>query len=229
MQPIVVFSGSGLSAGAGLATFRGADGLWRQHDPLTLATPQAWQTNTQLVTEFYNERRALAWKAQPTAAHRAIARLESRYPVQIITQNVDDLHERAGSSAVIHLHGVLDRVRSTADASNKRWMHGEAVDLNERAADGGQWRPDVVWFGESVLGFSEAEVAMAAADKVLVVGTSLTVQPAASLLTLAADKATKVIINAEPVPVHSGFELILGNADECLPDLVEQWLSAEQR
>lgn len=229
MQRLVVFSGSGLSAGAGLATFRGPDGLWRQRDPLTLATPEAWQANAQLVTEFYNERRALAWKAQPTAAHRAIASLEAQYQVQIITQNVDDLHERASSSAVIHLHGVLDRVRSTADANNKRWMHGEAVDLNERAADGGQWRPDVVWFGESVLGFSEAEAAMAAADKILVVGTSLTVQPAASLLTLAADKATKVIINAEPVPVHSGFELILGNADQRLPDLVKQWLSAQQR
>jgi len=229
MQRIVVFSGSGLSAGAGLATFRGPDGLWRKRDPLTLATPEAWQADAQLVTEFYNERRAQAWLAQPTAAHRAIASLESRYQVQIITQNVDDLHERAGSSQVIHLHGVLDRVRSTVDANNKRWMHGEVVDLNERTSDGGQWRPDVVWFGESVLGFSEAESAMAAADKVLVVGTSLTVQPAASLLTLAADNATKVIINAEPVPLHSGFELMLGTADERLPDLVEQWLGAEQR
>ena len=225
MQRLVVFSGSGLSAGAGLATFRGADGLWRHHDPFSLATPEAWQTDAQLVTDFYNERRAQAWNAKPTAAHHALASLEAQYQVQIITQNVDDLHERAGSTQIIHLHGVLDRVRSTTDASNKRWLQGQPVDLTERAPDGGLWRPDVVWFGESVLGFSEAESAMAAADTVLVVGTSLTVQPAASLLTLAADNATKVIINAEPVPVHAGFELILGKADDCLPQLVQQWLS----
>ncbi|PTY36862.1 hypothetical protein BGP77_06140 [Saccharospirillum sp. MSK14-1] len=225
MSRITVFSGSGLSAGAGLATFRGPNGLWRQRDPMTLATPEAWRADPQLVTEFYNERRALAWNAQPTEAHLALARLETRFDVQIITQNVDDLHERAGSSKVTHLHGVLDRVRSTQDASHKRWMRGQPVDLDEQAPDGGQWRPDVVWFGEPVLGFTEAETAMAAADKVLVVGTSLTVQPAASLLTLAADKATKVIINADPVTLNAGFELIVGQADDCLPPLVTQWLS----
>lgn len=112
VRRITVFSGSGLSAGAGLATFRGANGLWRQRDPLTLATPDAWQADAPLVTEFYNERRARAWQAQPTAAHRALARLESHFDVQIITQNVDDLHQRAGSHRVIHLHGVLDRVQT---------------------------------------------------------------------------------------------------------------------
>lgn len=225
MQRIAVFSGSGLSAGAGLATFRGPDGLWRQRDPLTLATPEAWQADPQLVTDFYNERRALAYAAQPSAAHQALARLEQAYEVRIVTQNVDDLHERAGSSKVWHLHGVLDRVRSTISPEITRWMKGAPVSLKDTAPDGGQWRPDVVWFGEMVHYFDEAQAAMAAADRVLVVGTSLTVQPAASLLSLASDDATKVIINAEPVPLSHGFELIIGEADTEVPALVERWLT----
>lgn len=225
MERVVIFSGSGLSAAAGLATFRGPDGLWRKRDPFSLATPEAWQADTQLVTDFYNERRALAWAAQPTAAHRALAQLETRYQVQIITQNVDDLHERAGSTSLLHLHGVLDRVRSTRNPQLTRWMKGQPVDLSERAADGGLWRPDVVWFGEAVVAFEQAESAMAAADKVLVIGTSLAVQPAASLLWLAADAAEKKVVNAEAIEVSKGFELIVGQADDWVPTIVNQWLN----
>lgn len=224
MERILIFSGSGLSAGAGLATFRGPGGLWRERDPFSLATPEAWRSDPHLVTDFYNERRAQAHGVEPTAAHRALARLGNRFETTVVTQNVDDLHERAGSHRVLHLHGVIDRVRSTRDATLTRWMDGGPVSLDETAPDGGIWRPDVVWFGEMVHQLDAAIEAVAAADRVLVVGTSLTVQPAASLLAYAAEGADKCIVNAEPVPTEPGFELILGEADAIVPDLVADWL-----
>lgn len=224
MQKLCVISGSGLSASAGLSTFRGPDGLWRNHDPMTLATPEAWDRDRGLVTEFYNERRALAWQADPTAAHWALARLEDRFETTIVTQNVDSLHERAGSSRVLHLHGELDWVRDTADASNRKALEGAAVDPYEPTAKGGYWRPNVVWFGEGIHHYDDALNAVATADRVIVVGTSLTVQPAASMMLYASENAEKVVVNAEPLTLPDGFRFIQSPADEALPTLAEQWL-----
>ena len=225
MPKLCIISGSGLSASAGLSTFRGPDGLWRNHDPMTLATPEAWQRDRHLVTEFYNDRRAKAWQAEPTAAHRTIARLEEGFETSVVTQNVDSLHERAGSSRVLHLHGELDWVRDTADPSHRKDLRGAAVDPDEKTVNGGYWRPNVVWFGENIHHYDEALEAVASADRLIVVGTSLTVQPAASMILYAADDAEKVVVNAEPLDLPEAFRFVQAPADEALPALAEQWLN----
>jgi NAD-dependent deacetylase len=222
---IVVLSGSGLSAESGLPTFRDAAGLWRQHSWQELASPEGWRRNPELVLEFYNERRAKAWAARPNAAHRAIAELEQKFHVVVVTQNVDALHERAGSALVLHVHGELAWARGTG-ASRKRLQINDApIALGDRCEEGTQLRPDIVWFGEETQFMEEARQALALAHKVLVVGTSLTVYPAAGLVEYAREDAECVVNALDLDEVPPGFEFRQGKATEIVPQLVAGWIS----
>lgn len=225
-QKIVVISGSGISAESGLPTFRDANGLWRNCDWRELASPEGWRKHPELVLEFYNERRAKAAEAQPNAAHRVLAELESHYDVVIVTQNVDDLHERAGSTQVIHLHGELAWARGTSPRRLRRDMGAAPIRIGDLCEDGTQLRPDIVWFGESVPLLEVAAEHVAEADKVLVVGTSLTVYPAASLVDFAPRDAEKALCALEIERLPQGYELLRGPATEHVPPLVRRWLRA---
>ena len=182
MKKIVVFTGAGVSADSGLATFRDADGLWAEYRIEDVCTPEALARNRALVVEFYNRRRREMLDAGPNAGHRAIAALEERFEVEVITQNVDDLHERAGSTRVLHLHGELTCLRSERDAELIVPLDGWEQPLDARAPDGALLRPHIVFFGEAVPMFDRAARIAAEADIMVVVGTSLAVYPAASLV-----------------------------------------------
>ena len=183
MPHLVVLTGAGVSAESGIRTFRDTNGLWEEHRVEDVATPEAFARNPQLVLDFYNQRRAQARQVQPNAAHQALAGFEQApgWTVSIITQNVDDLHERAGSSHVLHLHGSLSQMRSVKNETVIFDCPGD-IALGDLAADGGQLRPHIVWFGEMVPAIEEAADIVATADALLIVGTSLQVYPAAGLL-----------------------------------------------
>ena len=221
---IVVLTGAGMSAPSGLATFRDSNGLWANHRVEDVATPEAWERNPALVLEFYNQRRAQACAAQPNAGHRALAELERRYDVVIVTQNVDNLHERAGSTRVIHLHGELTKVRSTADESLVQDIGAAPIRLGDRCPLGSQWRPHIVWFGEDVPLIETAAEEFRDAAKVLVVGTSLQVYPAAGLVDHAPAEAEKVHVDLHTAHCPFGFRALPGSADQILPPLVQSWL-----
>ena len=225
-EKVVVLSGSGLSAESGLATFRDAAGLWRQYSWMDLASPEGWRKQPKLVLEFYNERRAKAWTAEPNAAHRAIAGLEKDFDVSVITQNVDNLHERAGSTRVLHLHGELVFARGTGPRRMRRRIDGAAVELGQKCEEGTQLRPDIVWFGEEAQHMDEAREQVENADKVLVVGTSLSVYPAASLVEYTQPGAEKVLNSIEMDEVPAGFEFLPGRATEIVPRVTSRWSAA---
>lgn len=182
MKKIVVFTGAGVSADSGLATFRDADGLWANYRIEDVCTPEALARNRVLVIEFYNLRRKELLKTKPNAAHYAIAELEQWFDVEVVTQNVDNLHERAGSSRVTHLHGELMKLRSQSNPSLIQPIEGWEQKLDDRAEDGSLLRPHIVFFGESVPMFDRATQIAAEADIMVVVGTSLAVYPAAMLV-----------------------------------------------
>ena len=198
-QHIVVLSGAGMSAESGLSTFRDKDGLWKQYDWKRLASAAGFYEDPEAVLEFYNMRRKRLLEIEPNHAHRLIAELEKWHDVTIITQNVDNLHERAGSSNVIHLHGELAKVTSSDDRNNPDCIKELPLDIpiriGDKAADGSQLRPYIVWFGEFVSDFEKAVKIVREADIFLVIGTSLTVQPAASLVRYAHSEVPKFIIN----------------------------------
>ena len=226
MKRVVVISGAGISAESGLATFRGADGLWRGYRPEEVASPEAWRRDPGLVLDFYNERRRAVREAVPNAAHLALVELERGHDVRIVTQNVDDLHERAGSSRVLHLHGEIRKARSTQDSS--RVMHlGEGdIRLGDRCELGSQLRPHIVWFGESVPAMDEAAELVRQADVLLVVGTSLVVYPAAGLVFEARRSARRIVVNPE-IPgmvVGAGFEAVAKPATVGVPEVVAELL-----
>lgn len=179
---VVVFSGAGVSAESGLRTFRDSDGLWEEYRLEDVATPDAWQRDPAKVLHFYDLRRAQVLAAQPNAGHLAIAGLEQHFQVEVITQNIDDLHERAGSTRVLHLHGEVLKARSTADPSLVTAINGPSLRLGDHCALGSQLRPHIVWFGEEVPMMSAAADLVAQADILIVVGTSLQVYPAAGLV-----------------------------------------------
>lgn len=182
MKKIVVFTGAGMSADSGLATFRDADGLWANHRIEEVCTPEALARNRALVVRFYNERRREMLAAEPNAGHRAIAALERDFAVEVVTQNVDNLHERAGSTRVTHLHGELTKLRSERNPDLIVPLDGWEQRLDAVAPDGALLRPHIVFFGEAVPMFEQAAEIAAAADAMVVVGTSLAVYPAASLV-----------------------------------------------
>jgi NAD-dependent deacetylase len=222
---IVVLSGSGLSAESGLPTFRDSAGLWNKYSWVELASPEGWARQPEVVLSFYNERRAKAWKAEPNAAHLAIARLETAYDVVVVTQNVDALHERAGSKHVLHVHGELAYARGTGRSRRRYKIDDAPIELGQTCEDGTQLRPDIVWFGEETQHMDEARGHVAAADKVLVVGTSLTVYPAAGLVDSARPDAERVLVCLEMDGIPRGYEYLNGKATEVVPPLVSRWLA----
>lgn len=191
---IVVLSGAGISAESGLKTFRDSDGLWMGYDVYEVASPQGWQKNPQLVLDFYNARRKDVAAAIPNAAHTGLAELENDFNVTIITQNIDDLHERAGSTNVLHLHGEIFKMRSVANENIFFEIRGDIM-LGDNAADGHQLRPHIVWFGEAVPMMEKAAAIVQDCDYFVVVGTSLQVYPAASLLYYTPTYLPKFIID----------------------------------
>ncbi len=184
-KKLVVLSGAGMSQESGLKTFRDMGGLWEQYDVTEVATPEAWQRDPALVLRFYNERRKQLFKAEPNAGHFGIAELEQWFDVEVITQNVDNLHERAGSSHVLHLHGELMKARSTIDPFLIYELDHWALDLGDHCEKGSQLRPHIVWFGEAVPEIPKAIGIVETADILLVIGTSLAVYPAAGLVNYA--------------------------------------------
>ncbi len=219
----VVISGAGISADSGIPTFRGTDGLWQGHRVEEVATPEAFAHNPQLVHNFYNQRRRDLKKVTPNPGHRALVQLESGYDVQIITQNVDNLHERAGSSAVLHLHGELTKVRSCND-ENYILDWDDDLGVEDYAPDGAPLRPHIVWFGEAVPAFEEALQMVSRADIVIVAGTSLQVYPAASLLDYAPSFAKCFLVDPQPAVTNRKVEVIAKKAKDGIPQLVEQLL-----
>jgi len=200
---IVVLTGAGISAESGLKTFRDSDGLWNGYDVYEVASPQGWANNPKLVLDFYNDRRRDVAAAKPNAAHIGLAELEKDFEVTIITQNIDDLHERAGSTIVIHLHGQIFSMRSENDESNIYPITGD-IKVGDTAEDGSQLRPHIVWFGEAVPMMETAVNVMNDCDYFVVVGTSLQVYPAASLLQYAPPYLPKFIIDKK-IPEVSSF------------------------
>ncbi|PRY60203.1 NAD-dependent deacetylase [Vreelandella songnenensis] len=222
---LVVFTGSGISAESGIKTFRASDGLWEDHPVEEVATPEGFQRNPERVLAFYNQRREQIRKAKPNAAHRALASLEQAgFKVTIITQNIDDLHERAGSSEVIHLHGEILNARSSVDERMRYPLPKGGIALGDTCDKGSQLRPDVVWFGESVPLFDEACALAAQADFLLVVGTSLAVMPAASLLSYIDYDTPCALIDPDAEALSPpGVAAIKATAGEGVPALVAQW------
>lgn len=223
-EKIVVFTGAGVSAESGLKTFRDSGGLWHEHRIEDVATPAAWRADPATVLGFYNERRDEMRKARPNPAHEAIARLEEAFDVVVVTQNIDDLHERAGSTRVLHVHGEIDKSRSTVDPVLIYELAGAHIALGDLCERGSQLRPDVVWFGEEVRFMDESQRHIERAAKVLVVGTSLTVYPAAALLEDAADTAEKYVISPDAQTCPYGYRLLRGTAATVVPHVVSCWL-----
>lgn len=197
MKHIVVLTGAGMSAESGINTFRDADGLWEGHDVMEVATPQGFVSNPELVLNFYNQRRRQLFEVEPNSAHIDLANLENNYSVTIITQNVDDLHERAGSSNVIHLHGELFKARSTYDEFDVMDWKKDLV-LGDLCKKGYQLRPHIVWFGEAVPMIEKAIEICKVADKLLIIGTSMQVYPAASLMHYVPENTKTFYIDPKP-------------------------------
>lgn len=182
MKKLVVLTGAGMSQESGLMTFRDMGGLWEQYDVTEVASPIAWENDQELVLRFYNERRKQLLEVEPNAGHTGLAEFENYFNVEIITQNVDDLHERAGSSNILHLHGELRKARSTTDPSLINEIDGWELKTGDLCAKGSQLRPHIVWFGESVPAIEDAVAIVQDADIFVIIGTSLNVYPAASLI-----------------------------------------------
>ena len=203
-KKLVVLSGAGISAESGLKTFRDSDGLWEGYDVTEVATPRGWRKNPQLVLDFYNMRRRDVAKALPNAAHIGLAELEKEFDVTIITQNIDDLHERGGSTKVLHLHGEIFKMRSERDEQLIYEIRGD-INLGDKAEDGAQLRPNIVWFEEAVPMIEEAIPVCYGADIFVVVGTSLVVYPAAGLINYVPATSPKFIIDKQ-VPFTQNFQ-----------------------
>ena len=228
MKKCVVLTGAGISAESGLQTFRDSGGLWEGYRVEDVCTPEAFARSPQTVIDFYNARRRAAAAAEPNAAHFALADLERAYDVQIITQNVDDLHERAGSGKVLHLHGELNTLRSTVDENEILPWQGDQT-LADRDSRGRPLRPHIVWFGEAVPLIEEAVRLVEAADIVIVFGTSLKVYPAASLLHYARFGVPVYLIDPKPNADVSGVEILAQTAVRGVPALVAELLRTAER
>lgn len=221
MKHIVVLTGAGMSAESGLKTFRDADGLWEGHDVMEVASPEGFATNPELVLEFYNQRRRQLLKVKPNQAHFDLVALETNYKVTIVTQNVDDLHERAGSTNVIHLHGELFKVRSTYDEFDVQNWKTDLV-LGDNCSKGYQLRPDIVWFGEAVPMIDKAMSICKTADILLIIGTSMQVYPAASLMHYVADSTKIFYIDPKPaMESNHQVTVIAKNATHGIKDFIK--------
>ena len=200
-KKLVVLTGAGISAQSGIKTFRDADGLWEGHNVNDVATPEGWRKNPKLVLDFYNKRRQQLKEVQPNLGHQILSELENDFEVQIITQNVDNLHEKAGSSNVLHLHGELLKVSSTI---NRNYILDWEIDLNIGDVDdkGNQLRPHIVWFGEEVPALEQAVAIIEKADILIIIGTSLQVYPAAGLMNFAKPSIPVYYIDPKPAQIY---------------------------
>ena len=222
-QKLVILSGAGISQESGLKTFRDMGGIWDTYQVEEVASPDAWKRNPELVLRFYNERRKAFWEALPNAAHITLASLEERFDVEIITQNVDDLHEQAGNKKVLHLHGELRKARSTADPSIIYTLQSPELNLGDLCELGSQLRPHIVWFGEPVPNIVKAQKIMEKADILVVIGTSLVVYPAAGLVHFAPEGIPVFVIDpGSPSVTRPGVVYIQKKASEGVNDLVEK-------
>jgi NAD-dependent deacetylase len=228
MKPkLVVLSGAGISAESGIKTFRDSGGLWEGYDIRDVASPDGWQKDPRLVLDFYNQRRRQARECQPNDAHLILARLEEHFDITIITQNVDDLHEKAGSSKVIHLHGELSKAQSTVDSKLTYTLDHWEIKMGDRCEKGSQLRPFIVWFGESVPKMKEAIQLTRQADIFLVIGTSLQVYPAAGLLddVPAGAKIFLIDLHSPSVGLRNDLNFIQNTATEGMRTLENLLLS----
>ena len=225
MQRIVVLTGSGISAESGLKTFRGSGGLWEGHDVMEVASPQGFARDPELVLRFYNERRRQLKDVQPNAGHLALVELEKHFHVDIVTQNVDDLHERAGSSNILHLHGELKKCRSVEDEAYVMPVEDD-IHIGDLGPDGSQLRPHIVWFGEPVPMIERAAMLFSRADIVLIVGTSLVVYPAAGLVDYAPYGIPTYVIDPHKPEVYLGkhVQFVEEPASTGVPKVVQRLL-----
>lgn len=206
---LVILTGSGISAESGLKTFREMGGLWETHDVTEVATPEAWARDPELVLRFYNERRKALYEAEPNPGHFGLVDLESDFDVHIVTQNVDDLHERAGSSQVLHLHGELGKARSTIDPDRVYDIDGWELNMGDVCEKGSQLRPHIVWFGEPVPLIQEGVWETEKADVFAVVGTSLQVYPAASLLQYVPPGVPIFVVDPHELPIQESDRITI--------------------
>lgn len=227
MKKIVVLTGAGMSADSGLSTFRDSGGMWEKYDINEVASIEGWHKNPKKVLDFYNARRKQLEEVAPNEGHKALANLEKSYEVQIITQNVDDLHERAGSSNVLHLHGELTKAKSETDPQNIIDIGTKSIEWGDEAPDGGQLRPHVVWFGEMVPMMSRAMSLVPSADIFIVIGTSLSVYPAAGLVNYTDESMDRYYIDPSTSEVSlNGWRHIKERASVGTPELATKLLNA---
>lgn len=221
MKHIVVLTGAGMSAESGVKTFRDHDGLWEGHDVMKVASPEGFRENPELVLDFYNQRRRQLKEVQPNQAHKDIALLEANHKVTVVTQNVDDLHERAGSTNVVHLHGELKKVRSTGNPNDiKIWT--EDINLGDTCEKGYQLRPHIVWFGEDVPMIEKAVEICITADILLIIGTSMQVYPAAGLMHYVSDDTPIYYIDPKPAVVRNqNINVIAKTATEGMKEILK--------
>lgn len=231
MKRIAILTGAGMSAESGISTFRGGGGLWDEYPVEQVATPEGYRANPQLVLDFYNKRREQLVEVDPNKGHELVASLENDFDVTVITQNVDNLHERAGSSNVIHLHGELMKVCSSREPYNEDYVEtlspdNLSVKLGDLAADGSQKRPFIVWFGEAVPKIEDAILAMRGIDAFVIIGTSLNVYPAAGLLNYVPANVPVFLIDPNEVNVsRGGVTVIRKGASEGMRILIDKYLS----
>jgi NAD-dependent deacetylase len=228
MKKLVVLTGAGISAESGIATFRGSGGLWEGHDVTKVASPQGWAKDPKMVLSFYNQRRQQMVQCSPNAGHLALVELEQYFDVQIITQNIDDLHERAGSRKILHLHGEILYARSSSNPALRYALPGgKDINIGDKCQEGSQLRPDIVWFGEDVPAFRNAVELSAEADVMMVVGTSLLVYPANTLLSYAPSHAPVYIV--DPVKPETAYnprnQFVLENATTGIPKIMAQLIA----
>ena len=228
MKKIVVLTGAGISAESGLKTFRDKDGLWEGYDINEVATPEGWRRNPLLVQQFYNERRRSVLEAQPNAAHLALVALQERFEVQIITQNIDDLHERAGSEHVLHLHGIITMSQSDVNPALTYPIDGWEIKTTDVCEYGQPLRPHVVWFGESVPNLSLAAEMCMEADVFAVIGTKLAVYPAAGLVDYVRADAIRYVVDLDIpyIGADKNVRKIPQKATEGVPRMVEELLAS---
>jgi NAD-dependent deacetylase len=231
MKKVVVLTGAGISAESGLHTFRDNDGLWRNYRFEEVASPVAWARDPQLVMDFYNMRRKKLLEVEPNAAHHALVKLEEYFDVQIVTQNVDDLHERAGSSKVLHIHGELRKARSTGDPNLIYDIEGWELKLGDKCEQGHQLRPHVVWFGEAVTEIENAINLSVAADYFLVIGTSMAVYPAAGIIHYIRDEVPKFLVDPKTSDRYGipNLTTIREMAGTAVPKLVDDIITMNEK
>ncbi|MBQ3580030.1 MAG: NAD-dependent deacylase [Bacteroidales bacterium] len=225
MKKIVILTGAGISAESGIKTFRDSDGLWEQYRVEDVATYDAYLRDPKLVLDFYNARRREVFKAKPNEGHRQLVRLEEKYDVQIITQNIDNLHEQAGSSHVLHLHGELTKARSDRDDNLIIEIGDRDIHIGDKAPDGAQLRPHIVWFGEAVPNIEPAAEMCEQADYFVVIGTSMNVYPAAGLIHYVPRASPCWLVDPKAVPVSRDIKIYQENAGTGVKKVVDDLLA----